>query len=506
MILQTAGMLPQDTGSARQVSACELLGELRRLRSEVKEGALELLGHWEQQIRREGFHDRAENLAHYIILRRRDLRPLQDRLMLLGLSSLGRLEGRVMANLDAVIAALAAIAGDPTPERFPEPAEMLHGRERTTANADRALGPCPGLRPVRLMVTLPLEVADSAELATELLECGADLVRINCAHGGPETWAAMVANVRQAAEALERPARVLMDLAGPKCRTGEVQVAKGRKRLHAGDEFLLVREDFLPASRWPVQIRCTLPSVFGQLRGGAPVWLDEGRLGGAVLAVLPEGALVRVETAPPRGLRLKPDKGLNFPDTDLGVAPLTAKDLADLDYVACEADLVGYSFVQGAEDIALLQRELAARVGEQRALELGLVAKIETPRAVRNLPEIIVQAAGRQPFAIMIARGDLGVEIGFARLAEIQEEILWLCEAAHVPVIWATGVLNGLIKDGLPNRGEMTDAAMSARAECVMLNKGPHVLEALECLDDLFVRMAAHQLKKTPRLRALKSW
>lgn len=484
----------------------QLLAELRLLRAEVNADALELLERWERQIRREGFRERALNLAHYIVLRRRDLRPLQDELMVLGLSSLGRLEGRVMANLDAVIAALAAIVADPCAEPFPSPAEVFHGRDLTAANALRALGPCLPPRTVRLMVTLPVEAADDPALAAELLESGADMVRINCAHDGPEQWEAMIRHVRAAASVQQREIRVLMDLAGPKCRTGELAVAKGRKRLHPGDEFLLLSEEFQPLERWPVQVKCTLPSVFRQLRAGAPVWVDEGRLGGSVLAILPEGALVRVAGAPPRGLRLKPDKGLNFPDTDLGVPPLTAKDLADLDFAAEQADLVGYSFVQGPEDIDRLQRELVGRVGERRAAAIGIVAKIETPRAVRNLPEIIVQAAGWQPLAIMIARGDLGVEIGFARLAEIQEEILWLCEAAHVPVIWATGVLNGLIKDGQPNRGEMTDAAMSARAECVMLNKGPHVAAALRCLDELFVRMAAHQQKKSPRLRALKSW
>ena len=106
----------------------------------------------------------------------------------------------------------------------------------------------------------------------------------------------------------------------------------------------------------------------------------------------------------------------------------------------------------------------------------------------------------------MIARGDLAVEIGFERLAEMQEEILWLAEAAHVPVIWATQVLESLVKQGLPSRGEMTDAAMAARAECVMLNKGPFVAEAVRALDRLLGRMGEHQNKKTPRLRALRSW
>jgi pyruvate kinase len=135
-----------------------------------------------------------------------------------------------------------------------------------------------------------------------------------------------------------------------------------------------------------------------------------------------------------------------------------------------------------------------------------LVLKIETPEAVANLPDIVVQAAGRQPTAIMIARGDLAVEIGFARLAEMQEEILWIGEAAHVPVIWATQVLEHLVKKGTPSRGEMTDAAMAARAECVMLNKGPYLFKAITELDTLLARMGGHQHKKTPQLRALRSW
>jgi pyruvate kinase len=106
----------------------------------------------------------------------------------------------------------------------------------------------------------------------------------------------------------------------------------------------------------------------------------------------------------------------------------------------------------------------------------------------------------------MIARGDLAVEIGFSRMAEIQEEILWLGEAADIPVIWATQVLAGLISTGTSSRGEMTDAAMAARAECVMLNKGPFLDQGIDQLREILSRMLDHQHKKTPQLRALKSW
>jgi pyruvate kinase len=103
----------------------------------------------------------------------------------------------------------------------------------------------------------------------------------------------------------------------------------------------------------------------------------------------------------------------------------------------------------------------------------------------------------------MIARGDLAVECGFERLAEVQEEILWICEAAHVPVIWATQVLETLAREGIPSRAEITDAAMADRAECVMLNKGPHVLDAVAALDNILRRMQAHQAKKSATLRKL---
>ena len=99
--------------------------------------------------------------------------------------------------------------------------------------------------------------------------------------------------------------------------------------------------------------------------------------------------------------------------------------------------------------------------------------KIETQAAFNRLPMLLLAAMRHPPVAVMVARGDLGVEVGFERLSEVQEEILWLCEAAHVPVIWATQVLESLAKGGMPSRAEVTDAAMGSRAECVMLNKGP---------------------------------
>jgi pyruvate kinase len=315
----------------------------------------------------------------------------------------------------------------------------------------------------------------------------------------------MIGHIRRAEAETGSKAKVLMDLAGPKPRTGEVATPENATRLFEGDIILLARDRVASQEGFPFQTTCTLPQALTHLEAGQEVWIDDGKLGTVVEGLVPEGYLLRVTQARPKGEKLQAGKGLNFPDTLVELSPLTERDLHDLDFVAAHTDLVGYSFVQRADDIELLQRELYARVGE-RAFRLGIVAKVETKRAVRNLPELMVHAAAKQPFGVMIARGDLAVEIGYERLAEIQEEMLWLCEAARVPVIWATQVLENLVRKGTPTRAEMTDAAMSERAECVMLNKGPFILEGVRVLVDVLVRMQDHQTKKTPQLRALRIW
>jgi pyruvate kinase len=484
-----------------------LLATLQRLRQDVAGESEELCGKWQSAIQRRSFLQSMENLAAYLALRRRDLRPLQAALMPWGLSSLGRCESRVLASLDAVTETLAASLQEdkahlptrPSLETFFRGEHLLH------ANANALFGKPPSHRHVRIMVTLATEAAEDFEGVGDLLKRGMNCARINCAHDTPAQWQAMIAHVRRAEQECGRTCRILMDLAGPKARTGQVVLAEPRQRLHMGERILLAREVPVPSRRFAVQVACQLPEVLDQVPVGAEVWIDEGKLGTEVEAVLPEGLLLCVMHARPRGERLRTDKGLNFPGTRLQVSPLTDKDRRDLECVVQHADIVGYSFVQEASDIELLQRELWTLQGD-RARPLALIAKIETPHAVRNLPEVIVQAAGKQPLGVMIARGDLAVEIGYERLAEMQEELLWVCEAAHIPVIWATQVLETFVSKGTPSRAEMTDAAMAERAECVMLNKGPYVTEAVTLLDHILTRMQDHQVKKTPQLRALHMW
>jgi pyruvate kinase len=330
-----------------------------------------------------------------------------------------------------------------------------------------------------------------------------DAARINCAHDGPEIWSAMIGNVRRAAAEAGIDCPVLMDLQGPKIRTRTVLARKDRN-VEPGDRILFTFGEPEDDEDYPFQASCATPSVFRQVRQGATVSIKDGLIRGRVEAVEPEGLVVEVTRTPPGGQPFVEEKGINFPDTELDVVPLADADLTALDFVAGNADIVGYSFVQRPEDVALLQGELEKR--RPGLSPMPIVAKIETKLAFANLPELIVQAAGANPFAVMIARGDLAVEIGYERLSEIQEEILWLCEAAHVPVIWATQVLESLVKRGMPSRGEFTDAAMAERAECVMLNKGPYIEEGIVVLDNVLRRMETHRIKRSAQLRPLAAW
>jgi len=273
-----------------------------------------------------------------------------------------------------------------------------------------------------------------------------------------------------------------------------------KMRLFLNDRLLLVRQGMENCIDGSIKtIGCSHPEVIDSLRPNQWVWFDDGKLGTVVDHVDKHGVWLHVTHSGPNGVKLRDDKGINFPDTHLHLPCLTDKDLHDLDFICRHADMVGFSFVQSDTDMRTLMTELKQR----NARHLAIIAKIETRVAVKNLPTIMFSTLATHPLGIMIARGDLAVELGGVRMAEIQEELLWLCEAAHVPVIWATQVFENLAKKGTSSRPELTDAAMSGRAECVMLNKGPYIQEAVSTLNSILVRMQEHQQKKSAQLRAL---
>lgn len=488
-------------GAEPRLDVDALLRDVTALRHEVADRGRALAERWSAADVRPAFAPSLGNLAAYLALRTHDLRALQRNLAALGLSSLGRIEGRVVPSLDAVLGALGALAGRgaPTPA---DPGTFYLGERLLRAEKRRVFGASPDPRRVRIMVTLP-DDADDPNVVRPLLDAGMNVARINAARGEPDGWAAMVNAVRWAAVESGRPCSVLVDLPGSKLRIRKATWHDDADaRLHRGEAFALGTSAAVEGAR--LSLRLQREAALAQLRVGQEVFVDDGKIGGEVERLAADAVVVRVTRARPRGEKVAVGRGVNLPGVALGPQHLGDADLAALAFAREQADILGLSFLDTADDVREVQAALDAMA--PGAPLPPAVVKVETRQAVAHLPEMIVAAASRQPLAVMIARGDLAVEIGYRRLAEMQEEILWLCEAARVPVVWATQVLETLAKKGVPTRAELTDAAMAERAECVLLNKGPYVVEAVRLLDDVLRRMESHQSKKTSRLRRLGAW
>lgn len=438
----------------------------------------------------------ATNLLHYLTLRCEDLRDLQDDLHNAGLSSLASSESHAMRQVQAALQRLGIVFPETeiSPIDYPMASRLMHQR------AAALFGPKVNPNIPHLMVTFDSALAGDYAGVKALVQAGMNIARINCAHDDPDAWRQMIINVRKASRATGHACKIYLDLAGPKIRTAILGKGrkKGRLKLRPNDRFLLAEAGaaFNPKDK---VVGCTLPGVVKDLRPGDRVLIDDGLFEAVVEKTDNLLATLRLTRASAPKPRIKPEKGINFPDTELSVGSLTEFDKSVLPFALAHADVVGFSFVRQAHDVAELQQLLRRKTGNA----MPLVLKIETYDAVQNLPALLLQGMAEPAFGVMIARGDLAVEIGFERLSEVQEEILWLCEAAHVPVIWATQVLETLNKSGIATRSEVTDAARAAHAECVMLNKGKYLLEVLATLRDILHRSGGHHLKKRYVFRPL---
>jgi pyruvate kinase len=233
-------------------------------------------------------------------------------------------------------------------------------------------------------------------------------------------------------------------------------------------------------------IACAMPEIFDKVKPGEPILFDDGKIEGTIEAKADDHLRILILNAKETGTKLRAAKGINLPLSDLQIAGLTPKDHNDLQFIARHADAVNVSFVNDPGLVAFILNEFE-KIGKQP----GLVLKIETRRGFQNLPLILLEAMRVKNVGVMIARGDLAVETGWNDMAAIQEEILRICKAAHIPDIWATQVLENMAKKGIPSRAEITDAGFSERAECVMLNKGAQITKAIKLLDKILCTMEA---------------
>ncbi len=458
------------------------------------------------------YYESARNLYHYLILRTFDLRKIHDRLSEFGISAIRTSEGYVLKNIVNALKIIQLLQGK---EILVDTAQFPLGHKKAKKllkkHSNQLFNKNHKKYTTEIMVTMPTEICEDELLVEKLILAGMEIARINLSHDGPEVWEKMVVNLRKASIALNKPIKIYMDLSGPKIRTATIKIEKKGKeqdfiRLKKGEHLTLTsRPTDGENAKYKdgnqliknAEIGIQIPEIINDLNIGDPVFFDDGMIEATVIGKSKEEVELVITNT--HKSKLKGRKGINIPNTHVSLPSLTDDDIDNLPFVLQHADILGYSFVRTPQDVKRLYQELE-KLGNS---DIGVVLKIENKEAFENLSLLLFEAMKRPNIGVMIARGDLAVELGYERIAEVQQQILWFCEAAHIPTIWATQVLENLAKKGIATRAEVSDVSLSAQAECVMLNKGPHIVEAVELLKNILIRIEKHYSKKKPSMRAL---
>ncbi|NOR87663.1 MAG: hypothetical protein GQ527_08650, partial [Bacteroidales bacterium] len=467
----------------------------------------------------------ALNLVHYLGLRSFDIDQLQDELRDIGLPSLTNVEAHVMKSLLTLNSILNHLLGNSVQEKRKGIISIKKSRKILNQNTKLLFGYKSKKRRTRIMVTLPSSAAEDYMFVNHLMTLGMNSARINCAHDDASTWQKMIDNIHESNDKLAKNCKIMMDLGGPKLRTGSMQsgpeiihikpekdetgkiitpaklwiappdilpkgvdvfdhipiseewfaqikrgdsihftdtrgnkikvVMEGKKNggrwgfssrsayVSSGTEIKLFKPDqteklthqvgkLLPIAQYitlkvndylilhrdpklgetaqyneegkllnHAHISCTLPEIFNDVKTGEPIFFDDGKIEGRVEEINEEELLIKITYAKDSGSKLKPDKGINLPDSNLKVSGLTQKDKKYLEFVAKHADTVNFSFVNDENDV----QELIDELGKYET-SVGIILKIETQKGFKNLPRILLKAMQTFPIGVMIARGD----------------------------------------------------------------------------------------------------
>ncbi|WP_136660870.1 pyruvate kinase [Nitratireductor sp. XY-223] len=320
------------------------------------------------------------------------------------------------------------------------------------------------LRKVKILATLG-PASSEEDMIQKLHEAGADLFRINMSHSSHDLMRTLIERIRTVEKRCGRPIGILADLQGPKLRVGKF--ADGAVELLPGQTFTLDKDE---SPGTAMRVHLPHPEIFAAVEPGHRLLIDDGRL--QLKAETSDGDTIVCKVV--SGTKISDRKGVSLPDTTLGVGALTDKDRRDLDAVLAtdDVDWVALSFIQRPEDLADVRKVARSRV--------GLMAKIEKPQAIERIDEIIELSD-----ALMVARGDLGVEMPIESVPGLQKQLIRACRRAGKPVVVATQMLESMISAPVPTRAEVSDVATAVfeGADAVMLSAesaaGEYPIEAV---------------------------
>jgi len=340
------------------------------------------------------------------------------------------------------------------------------------------------MKRTKIVVTLGPE-SSSAEVIEEMVKAGADVCRINFSHGSHENASDQIKNIREINKKLGAHTAILADLQGPKLRIGSVE--NNSVELVAGKEIIITTNECIGTAE---RVYITYPQFPKDVKAGENILIDDGKL---LLTVIETNGKDEVKATISHGGILSSKKGVNLPNTKISLPCLTEKDLKDLDFaLAQKVDWVGLSFVRSAADIIELKHLIQKFDHDSRA---KVVAKIEKPEAILDIDNII-----KETDAIMVARGDLGVEVPMQEVPVIQKMLVRKCLEESKPVIIATQMMESMITNISPSRAEVNDVANSVMdgADAVMLSAetsvGKHPAKVVEAMTKIIEHVEKESL------------
>ncbi|MDD5160584.1 MAG: pyruvate kinase [Sulfuricurvum sp.] len=431
------------------------------------------------------------NMKQYLNLRKHDYSRLQDDLTKVGLSSFGRSQAHIEASINVAIDMLAHVLHK---KSSVQKALLSYEESHAIMDKNSEIFSTSNDK-TKIMITVPSDYADDEFWFSNLAHEGVHLFRINTAHDSIEIWNDMARAINLERQSGGKDLRIYVDLAGPKIRTSLIKRKKSSDKVKTikvnyGDKVLIRTSDYLhtdkKSKKYAATVGCTLANLGYLVTIGDKVFLDDGKIEMVIEEMHGDDIVCSVLTHKKGGSSIKDEKGINFPDSNIDIQAISDHDKEILPFICEYADIIGISFTQTPEDIHDLieQLDILGKKGK-----IAIVAKIETKKGVENLPRILEALIEYGNSGVMIARGDLAIEIGFENLAYMQEEILDLCTAAHMPVILATQVLENKMKTNIPSRAEISDVAFAHKAECIMLNKGEYALETIKILNTILTQM-----------------
>lgn len=476
-----------------QISARDVLVKVLGLKHRVTEKGMRMYNQWtdgDLTEYRESYNYEMVNMAMYLAFRSEDISLLQEELRLLGVSPFATIESDIMGTLDAITNNLSILT-NMNPSLQIQPQFNSRGKNLKD-NANEIFGRAPDSRNTRIMVTLPTEAGEDYNMIHNLIENGMSVARINCAHDNEKVWMNMIKFINHACEDLSKSCKITMELAGPKIRIDWIYSTMQKPILRVNDLFILTPERCIEDDSKLV-LGCNIKEIFDYLNIGDPVLIDDGVIEGKIIEKKGNSFVVKVSRVHPKKNKVRSEKGLNFPESNITIPVLTDRDKEILEFVCEHADVIGCSFVKNREDI----RSIVEAIKTHTERHIPLMLKIETVSGVQNLSELISEGSKYTTLSVMIARGDLAIEGGFLNLGKYQHEIMDLCESASVPVVWATQVLEGMCKNNIPTRAEITDVYEGgSRAECIMVNKGKYLVETIGFLNKLLVEAQSKHYKR----------